>query len=298
MSSADVADEEAEFVRPFNIARGPLFRCEIISTEKNVLLLVDAHHIIFDGLSLSAFIRRLADVYTNGTEPETDASYYNYIADEAQLEDSEQGKQSLEYYKELFADFENASDIASDLNGNADEGELGEARSFVDGSTVDSFCRDNSLTPAALFLAATEYAVSRCTADRNVYISMISGGREDISYIDSFGMFVKSLPLHGCIDTGRTAVEFVGDTASAIRAAQKNSAYPFIKLFDKYGFTSKINYACQLGVDEHETLEGEQIIETVITNPLPKFNLSIHIEEGGDGRADEYVIRFAGVQNG
>ena len=284
MSSADVADEEAEFVRPFNLSRGPLFRCEVISTEKNVLLLVDAHHIIFDGLSLSAFIRRLAEIYTNGTEPETDASYYSYIADEAQLENSGQGKQSLEYYKELFADFENASDIASDLNGNAEEGELGDARAFVDETAVDTFCRENSLTPAALFLAATEYAVSRCTADRNVYISMISGGREDISYIDSFGMFVKSLPLHGCIDTDRTAAEFVGDTASAIRAAQKNSAYPFIKLFDKYGFTSKINYACQLGVDEHETLEGEQIIETVITNPLPKFNLSIHIEEGGDGK--------------
>ena len=201
MSCADVADEEAEFVRPFNLSRGPLFRCEIISTEKNVLLLVDAHHIIFDGLSLSAFIRRLADIYTNGTEPETDASYYSYIADEAQLENSGQGKQSLEYYKDLFADFENASDIASDLNGNAEEGELGEARAFVDETAVDTFCRDNSLTPAALFLAATEYAVSRCTADRNVYISMISGGREDISYIDSFGMFVKSLPLHGCIDT-------------------------------------------------------------------------------------------------
>ncbi|MBQ1454054.1 MAG: amino acid adenylation domain-containing protein, partial [Ruminococcus sp.] len=272
-----------EFVKPFNLARGPLFRCEIISTEKNVLLLFDAHHIIFDGLSLSAFIRKLADVYQNGAEPETDTSYYSFIADEAALEQSEQGEKSLEYYKELFADYENASDISADLNGNAEEGELSEARAFVDRAAVDSFCRDNSLTPAALFLAATEYAVSRCTADRHVYISMISGGREDIRYMDSLGMFVKSLPLHGFIDTERTALGFVSDTAASMRAAQKNSAYPFIKLFDKYGFTSKINYACQLGVDETVEWEGENIIETVITNPLPKFNLSIHIEEGKDG---------------
>ncbi|MBQ1717300.1 MAG: non-ribosomal peptide synthetase, partial [Ruminococcus sp.] len=47
MNSNDAAAEEAEFVRPFNLSRGPLFRCEIISTEKNVLLLFDAHHIIF-----------------------------------------------------------------------------------------------------------------------------------------------------------------------------------------------------------------------------------------------------------
>ena len=284
MKSEDVAAEEAQFVKPFNLSRGPLFRCEIISTEKNVLLLFDAHHIIFDGLSLSSFIQRLADIYTNDSDPETDTSYYTYIAEEAQLEQSEQGKKALEYYKELFADFENASDISADLNGNADEGELREAYSYVDKTAADKFCRDNSLTPAALFLAAAQYAVSRCTADRNVYISMISGGREDVRFIDSLGMFVKSLPLHAYIDTERTAREFVSDTATAIRAAQKNSAYPFIKLFDQYGFTSKINYACQLGVDETAVLENETIIETVVTNPLPKFNISIHIEDAADDK--------------
>ena len=113
---------------------------------------------------------------------------------------------------------------------------------------------------------------------------MISGGREDIRYIDSLGMFVKSLPLHAFIDTERTALEFVSDSAAAMRAAQKNSAYPFIKLFDQYGFVSKINYACQLGVDETAVLENETIIENVITNPLPKFSLSVHIEDGGEGR--------------
>ena len=283
MRSSEVAEEESEFVRPFNLSRGPLFRCEIISTEKNVLLLFDAHHIIFDGLSLSAFIKNLCDVYTNNADPQAGESYYSYIAEEAQLEQSEQGKQSLAYYQKLFEDFENASDISGDLTGNAEEGELGEARTLIEEETVNAFCRDHSTTPAALFLAATEYAVSRCTADRHVYISMISGGREYIRYMDSFGMFVKSLPLHGYIDTDRTASEFVRDTASAMREAQKNSAYPFIKLFDQYGFTSKINYACQLGVDSVETLEGKPVAETVITNPLPKFSLSIHIENGDSG---------------
>lgn len=284
MSAANALEEEASFVKPFNLSRGPLFRCEIISTEKNVLLLFDAHHIIFDGLSLSALLKKLCDVYSNNADPQAGASYYGYIAEEAALEHSEQGEQSLAYYQKLFENYENASDISGDLSGNADEGELGEAYAYVDEDAVNTFCRKLSTTPAALFLAATEYAVSRCTADRNVYISMISGGREDIRYLDSFGMFVKSLPLHAEIDRERTAAEFVRDTAVAMREAQKNSAYPFIKLFDQYGFTSKINYACQLGVDGAEVLEGESIIETVITNPLPKFNLSVHIEDGDSGK--------------
>ena len=275
-------DEEAAFVRPFNLAHGPLFRAEIIKTESDVILLADAHHIVFDGLSLSAFIKRLADIYTNGTEPGRDVTYYEYIAKQAELENSEMGKSAAAYYQSLFKDYENASDISADLSGNEEDGELGEAFAYVDAKAVEEFCRKNKLTPAALFLAATEYTVSRCTADRNVYMSMISGGRENVRFIDSFGMFVKTLPIYAKIDTERTALQFVRDAASDMREAQANSAYPFIKLLDKYSYTPKINYACQLGIDEKVTLEGEPVTDSSIAELLPKFHLNIHIEEGGD----------------
>ena len=108
---------------------------------------------------------------------------------------------------------------------------------------------------------------------------MISGSREDVRYMNSIGMFVKNLPLHAVIDTERTALDFVRDTSAAMHRAQENSAYPFIKLFDQYGFVSQINYACQLGVGETVKLEGKAIEESVIVNPLPKFKLSIHIDE-------------------
>ena len=94
---------------------------------------------------------------------------------------------------------------------------------------------------------------------------------------------LKSLPLHAVIDTQRTVSQFIADTASAMTDAQKNSAYPFIKLYDKYGFASKINYACQLGVDSSVTLDGNEIEESIIVAPLPKFSLSVHITEK-DGR--------------
>ncbi len=282
LDESRVEEEGASFVRPFNLARGPLFRAEIIRTKQDVTLLFDVHHIIMDGLSLSSFIRQLAEVYDGKRTPAVDTSYYAYIAEEEELLKSEKGEQAKAYYQELFADYENASDISGDLNRNAEEGELHEALAYVPAGEVEHFCKHNSVTPAALFLAATQYAVSRCTGDRQVYMSMISGSREDVRYIDSIGMFVKNLPLHAVIDTERTALEFVRDTSAAMHRAQENSAYPFIRLFDQYGFVSEINYACQLGVDETVKLEGEAIEESVIVNPLPKFKLSIHIEEAGE----------------
>ena len=286
---ADLEDDElaqymTAFVKPFSLNKGPLFRAEIIRTENRVVLLFDVHHIIMDGISLSIFMRKLADIYENGTEPVTDLSYYEYIAEQIQMEKSEKGKMAKQYYKALFRDYENASDITPDLNSDAELGSLGEASYLVDRADVESFCRENSVTPAALFLAASQYAVSRFTGDRQVYMSMISGVREDVKYFDSVGMFVNVLPVHAAIDTQRSALQFVDDTAAAITAAQRNSAYPFIKLFDKYGFASKINYACQLGVTEKIVVRGEAVCEQVILPPAPKFSLSVHIEESGSDK--------------
>ncbi len=94
-----------------------------------------------------------------------------------------------QYYKALFRDYENASDITPDLNSDPELGSLGEATCLVDRADAESFCRENSVTPAALFLAASQYAVSRFTGDRQVYMSMISGVREDVKYFDSVGFF-------------------------------------------------------------------------------------------------------------
>ncbi len=284
IAKAELSEHMTAFVKPFCLNKGPLFRAEIIKTEQSVVLLFDVHHIVMDGLSLSIFMRKLADIYENGTEPEKDCSYYEYAAEQSELETGEKARAAKQYYKALFEDYENASDITPDINSDAELGSLGEAVCLVDRAEVESFCRTNAVTPAALFLAASQYAVSRCTGDRQVYMSMISGARHDVKYIDSIGMFVKNLPVHAAIDTQRTALQFVSDTASAMTAAQRNSAYPFIKLFDKYGFASKINYACQLGVDEKMILEGRQADEQVILPPAPKFNLSVHIEESGDNK--------------
>ena len=284
LTNDELAEHMISFVKPFHLAKGPLFRAEIIQTDDSVVLLFDVHHIIMDGLSLSVFLRRLADIYTKGTELEKDYSYYEYIAEQSELENSEKGAKAKQYYKELFADYENASDITPDLSGEDEDGALGEAVCVVDKASVEKFCRAHSVTPAALFLAASQYAVSRCTGDRQVYMSMISGGRQDIRFTETLGMFVKNLPVHAVIDTQRSALQFVADTAAAMTAAQINSAYPFIKLYDKYGFSSKINYACQLGVDEKVTLEDVTVSESVITAPAPKFRLSVHIEYSSDGQ--------------
>ena len=60
---------EADSRRPFDLAQGPLVRATLyrLSSIEHVLL-VTAHHIVFDGWSISVFLKELASIYTAFSE--------------------------------------------------------------------------------------------------------------------------------------------------------------------------------------------------------------------------------------
>ncbi len=60
-----------EFVRPFDLGRGPLFRMAIYRTEESIYLLSDMHHIISDGASVAVFFDGVRKIY-EGKEPEAE----------------------------------------------------------------------------------------------------------------------------------------------------------------------------------------------------------------------------------
>ena len=49
MSDLDLDTYKREFVRPFNLQQPPLYRFEVVKTESGVKLLIDVHHLVFDG---------------------------------------------------------------------------------------------------------------------------------------------------------------------------------------------------------------------------------------------------------
>ena len=51
MTEKDLIAYQQSFVLPFNLDRGPLYRMEIVQTENRVVILIDVHHLIFDGAS-------------------------------------------------------------------------------------------------------------------------------------------------------------------------------------------------------------------------------------------------------
>lgn len=278
LDEAALTKEKKAFAKPFHLFKGPLHREKIVQTKERTALLFDVHHIIFDGLSLGAFLEDVKKAYEGqGVLPER-KSFFESVLEEKLYAKGEEGKKAEQYYERLFGAYESASDVPADLHGKAEDGSLGECVTLLDEKVIDGFCREHHITAAQLCLAGTCYTVSRYTGDQTVYLSMISGGREEIAYQDSFGMFVHTLPLSASVKEERSVLAFIQSCAGMMREAVSYSGYPFIQLRDRYNYIPQINYAYQLGVDVAMTLEGGRVKEEVLTQPLPKFHISVHIE--------------------
>ena len=82
-------------------------------------------------------------------------TYFEYALSEEQNKESEEYKASEKFYAEMLQKFETVSEVPADKNGKPEDGSIGLTHVIMDKSRVEAFCKDNAITPATLFLAAS-----------------------------------------------------------------------------------------------------------------------------------------------
>ena len=149
------------FIRPFDLHTGPLYHFAVVNSEEKTYLFIDVHHIIFDGMSSGVLLRDIGRAYTGEQLSGESYSYFDYAQESNDFKNSEAYKESEAYFDRLFERFEAPTEIPADKSENAENGLIAETYCTVSKKAVDTFCRQNSVQPAAFFLAAVFYTVSR-----------------------------------------------------------------------------------------------------------------------------------------
>ena len=75
----EILDIIQNFVQPFDILTGPLANIKIYETEKNIYLLCDFHHLIFDGYSLQLFVDEIAKFYNGQDVEKEEKTFLDYM---------------------------------------------------------------------------------------------------------------------------------------------------------------------------------------------------------------------------
>ena len=280
MSDEALAAYKNEFVRPFNLQKAPLYRFEVVKTESGVHLLMDVHHLVFDGGSADLLIRQIGSALEGAAVEKENYTYLDFVSDQQKAEDSDTFKSAQQFFAEKLQTCEGASEIPADLPKTDQQGFIGEAVCPTDYDKAAAFCRQQEITPAHLFLAATTYVISRYTNNREVYLSTISNGRSNLKIADTVGMFVNTLALGLKVDDV-TASEYLKQVSETFDETLRHEDYPFARIATDFGFIPAIAYAYQVGVLSQYTVNGQPIQQELLELNVPKFKINIKIESRG-----------------
>ena len=275
MSKKELEQYEIDFVRPFDLAVGPLCRFEIVTTEQGTYLLFDVHHLVFDGGSTDIFFRQLCALLNGAPIEEEAISYPAYVMAEKAAEDSEDYRVAKDFFKERLSVVESATEVRPDLP-NPMTGTVSQAVSNLDIKTIDTFCRAHQITPAHLTLSAVYYALSRFANSEQLCITTVSNGRSDLRIRNTVGMFVNTLAISATIGK-QSVMDFLQEVSKNFDETLNHENYPFAQIAADYGLTPEIQFVYQLGIATQYTVAGTPLKMETLGIQTPKFPITFFI---------------------
>ena len=277
MSDEELAQYKQDFVKPFDLGTGPLYRFEIVTTEKQPYLLMDVHHLVFDGGSSDIFLQQLCSIMNGETIEDEDQNYAAYVMAEKAAEGGADYQAAADFFKERLSVVESATEVRPDLP-NPFKGTISKAISGLDIEAIDSFCRNNNITPAHLILSAIYYSLSRFANSEQVCITTVSSGRSNLHIRNTVGMFVNTLALSATIGK-QTVKEFLQEVSENFDETLSHENYPFAQIAADYGLTAEIQFVYQLGMISQYICQGTPLELENMELQVPKFPITFYISE-------------------
>lgn len=294
-----------DFIRPFDMENGPLYRVCIFETERSIYLYIDFHHIMFDGSSLNIFMSDL-DKALKGEEIEAE-KYTIFDVSEAEQKTIKDGgeKRAKDYYDSLMRGSNGCTvpdgdrDIKVEICGEANY--LCEGLSSED---VKKFCEEIGVTENAFFLSAMGFVLQRYTAAEDVSFTTIYNGRSDLKTEGLFGMLVKTLPVRCFPEDEKLTVDYVKETARQILSNMANDIYSFAKISRSSGLRSDFMMVYQGDLFAWDSLGGHKIETKVGASNMAMSDVSMDvIKEDGKYRlctqyrankySEDYILKLS-----
>lgn len=268
-----------DFVRPFDLEKGPCVRFEIVNTgELNLLL--DMHHLVSDGATVDMFFRQVCEAL-DGKAPENENYTYYDFASEEKIED-----ETEEFFKGQMAEVEEATELIPDVFKEGLPHLEKNVSVETDIKSVKELAGKNGVTPAAVYLAACYITFGRYVCEDNVSIITISNGRSNVKLGNTFGMFVNTLPLVTTLDHHEKTADFIKRVAVNFSDTIEHENYPFARIASLYDFHPCISYAYQIGVMNDYKVKSGSVTISGLELDMAKVPVSVFI----NGTEDEAKI--------
>ncbi|MSO00263.1 lichenysin non-ribosomal peptide synthetase LicA [Bacillus paralicheniformis] len=238
----DADEQEAEklieeFIRPFDLTKAPLFRMSIIRvTGEKHLLLVDMHHIISDGASVSVLIDEMTRLYAGEALEPLRIQYKDFSVWQRHLL-TERHKMQEEYWlKELDGELPVLT-LPTDYPRPSVQTFEGSRLSFaLKPELVQQLRRLAKETDSTLYMVlAASYSalLSKLSGQSEVIVGSPAAGRPHADLSRIIGMFVNTLAIRTRPEGDKPFSAFLEEVKETTLGAFEHQDYPFEELIEK-----------------------------------------------------------------
>lgn len=273
-----------EFVQPFDLSSGELIRASILESDTSCVLVMDAHHIVFDGTSLSVLLKEIGRLYGGREIFEEKTSMFDLSTYEEALRASEKFEEAKSYYERRFDGLDISNTFPTDFEdkGQATQDSV-EVRMSLNREDLLKFIKSNNLTENSLFLAAYAFVLAKFNGTEQSLVCVGESGRHSSMTFNTAGMLVKTIALPVDLASESDIAQYVTNLQKAFRDSTKYDAYPFSELAAKYDLVNDFSFVYQN--DAFSTLAlGDELLPVIgIANPdaMNKMTLMAFYRDGG-----------------
>ncbi|MEQ8167771.1 MAG: amino acid adenylation domain-containing protein [Candidatus Eremiobacterota bacterium] len=281
------------FIEPFDLSKAPLMRSLLVKVgPQKYILLLDFHHIIFDGMSTPVFFRDLWNLYEGKDVSPLKNHYKDYAVWQNKLMESPLMEKEEEFWLNMFSGEVPVLDLPSDNPRMTGQDNRGETFDFsIDGDLTGTLRRLASETGTTLYMVlmcAFNVLLSKYTSQEDIVVGTLVGGREREEFHNLIGMFVNTLAIRNYPQRDKSFKDFLYEVKDTLLKTYSNQDYQLETLIDKLNIKREtgrnplfeVFFILQNMDKPVSSVEDLTISFKHYENKIAKFDLSLDAWEG------------------
>jgi len=232
VEDVDSADGMLGFIEPFDLQHAPLLRASLITNgEQDHMLLLDMHHIVSDGISMSVLAGDFAVLYGGGTLTPLDIQYRDVAVWQQAWMSSDERYRQEQYWQETLSGTLPLLDLPTDRPRSSEQSFAGSKLtdtllpSLMAG--VESLAIASGMTPYHVMLACFHVLLYKMTGQEDIIVGTPIGGRFHPVTEPLVGMFVNTVAIRSEPSGELTFLEFAEAIKESVLGAMHNGMLPF-----------------------------------------------------------------------
>ncbi|AKA44315.1 non-ribosomal peptide synthetase [Paenibacillus polymyxa] len=284
------------FIRPFDLAKPPLLRAELVElAAERYLLMFDMHHIVSDGVSMDVLVEELVRLYGGESLEPLRIQYKDYAVWQQSDEQKVQLKREEAYWLDRYRGELPVLEMPTDYPRPAVQSFEGQTlTSFVDEATnegLKQLAAQRGTTLYMVLLAAYTVLLHKYTGQDDLIVGTSIAGRTHGDTQPLIGMFVNTLALRNYPASEKTFLSYLEEVKETTLGAYEHQNYPFEELVDKVQVSRDLSrnplfdtmFSLQNLEDKEFELEGLKLSPYPSEYGTAKFDLSVDVTEENGG---------------